>query len=161
VAVGPNPETNCTATCTVPVARGSTVTLTAISPGDSFAFDGWTGACRGTAGTCQVTMDSDKTATARFVPMFLVNVTVQTDSAAPGCCAVNVSGATTTRCTPESACGFFVKQGARLTFTAVSLQPAWQPLNAWGGDCASVEVGACTLTINAGTDIQKTFVQTG
>jgi len=43
---------------------GTPVTLTA-TPNSGYTFAGWSGACSGT-GTCQVTMDSDKTVTATF-----------------------------------------------------------------------------------------------
>jgi phospholipase C len=56
---------NCPGTCTANFASGTQVTLTA-TPGTSFTFDGWSGACTGTAG-CTVTLTSAKTATATFV----------------------------------------------------------------------------------------------
>ena len=47
-------------------ARDAVVDVTA-TPLTGFVFDHWDGACTGT-GTCQVTMDTDKTVTAYFVP---------------------------------------------------------------------------------------------
>jgi hypothetical protein len=44
--------------------EGTLVTVTA-APASGYAFDHWSGACTGT-GTCQVTMDADKTVTAMF-----------------------------------------------------------------------------------------------
>jgi uncharacterized repeat protein (TIGR02543 family) len=46
-------------------AAGTVVDITA-TPAAGFAFDSWSGACSG-SGTCQVTMDADKTVTAHFV----------------------------------------------------------------------------------------------
>ena len=46
-------------------SAGTQVTLTATSNANS-TFSGWSGACSGTATTCQVTMNSDLTATATF-----------------------------------------------------------------------------------------------
>ncbi len=43
---------------------GSTVTLTATS--EAGVFDGWGGACSGTLPTCAVTMDAEKSVTAKF-----------------------------------------------------------------------------------------------
>ena len=56
---------NCPGTCTAKFASGTQVTLTA-TPGTSFTFDGWSGACTGTAG-CTVTLTTAETATATFV----------------------------------------------------------------------------------------------
>jgi hypothetical protein len=46
-------------------SAGTLVTLTALPDANS-VFSGWSGACSGTATTCQVTMNSDLTATATF-----------------------------------------------------------------------------------------------
>ena len=46
-------------------SAGTQVTLTA-TPNANSVFSGWSGACSGTATTCQVTMNSDLTATATF-----------------------------------------------------------------------------------------------
>ncbi len=56
---------NCPGTCTANFASGTQVTLTA-TPGTSYMFDGWSGACSGTAG-CTVTLTAAETATATFV----------------------------------------------------------------------------------------------
>ena len=56
---------NCPGTCTANFASGTQVTLTA-TPGTNFTFDGWSGACSGTA-ACTVTLTAAETATATFV----------------------------------------------------------------------------------------------
>ena len=56
---------NCPGTCTANFASGTQVTLTA-TPGTSYTFDGWSGACSGTAG-CTITLTAAETATATFV----------------------------------------------------------------------------------------------
>jgi hypothetical protein len=58
---------NCPTTCTTAYPQRTTVTLTA-RPGPGAGFAGWQGACAGTAPQCQVSLDSNKTATAVFVP---------------------------------------------------------------------------------------------
>lgn len=55
---------NCGAACSASFDQGTSVTLTA-TPATGSTFAGWGGACTGT-GTCNVIMDSNKTATATF-----------------------------------------------------------------------------------------------
>ena len=50
---------NCPTTCSANFASGTQVTLTA-TPGTSYTFNGWSGACSGTAG-CTVTLTSAET----------------------------------------------------------------------------------------------------
>ena len=56
---------NCGSTCTATYSSGTSVTLTA-TPGRNQQFVGWSGACTGTAVTCAVTMDGDKSVSASF-----------------------------------------------------------------------------------------------
>ncbi|MBJ7347627.1 MAG: hypothetical protein JHC87_03525 [Thermoleophilaceae bacterium] len=58
---------DCGATCTLPFAFSTVVTLTAV-PDASWDFGGWSGPCSGIS-TCIVTMDSAKTVNAAFDPM--------------------------------------------------------------------------------------------
>jgi len=57
---------DCGATCTASYSGGASVVLTA-SAGSGFVFTGWSGACTGTASTCQVTMLGARSVTATFV----------------------------------------------------------------------------------------------
>lgn len=74
---------NCGATCNASFKSGTTVKLTAI-PAAGYTFGGWSGACKGTAAGCQVTMNAAKTVTATFIikprnaPDFLVTGIVLT-----------------------------------------------------------------------------------
>ncbi len=56
---------NCGSTCTATVPAGTTFTLTA-APEAGFRFVNWSGACSGSALTCQVTVSSSVTAQANF-----------------------------------------------------------------------------------------------
>jgi subtilisin family serine protease len=55
----------CGATCSASFATGSVVTLRATATG-RMRFTGWSGACSGTALTCQVTMNETRSVTATF-----------------------------------------------------------------------------------------------
>jgi len=59
---------NCGSTCYDNAAGGTTVTLTAIPSSYAF-FSGWTGACEG-KGTCTLAMNSHKSVTANFDPLW-------------------------------------------------------------------------------------------
>lgn len=56
----------CGADCEGEYADGAAVTLTA-TPDAGSIFNGWSGACRGSGTTCQLTMDRSLTATATFL----------------------------------------------------------------------------------------------
>jgi Fe-S cluster biogenesis protein NfuA len=56
----------CGTDCSQPYTYGTVVILTA-TPASGSKFLGWSGACTGT-GTCQVTMNASKSATASFGP---------------------------------------------------------------------------------------------
>lgn len=58
---------SCGSSCTVPVAEGTTVTLSA-TPGPGFVFFGWSGEARTGTGTCEVLMDQARAVTATFGP---------------------------------------------------------------------------------------------
>src|SRR5215467_13824165 len=55
---------NCPGTCSANFDSGTQVTLVA-TPGDTFAFSGWSGDCSGT-GNCVLTLDSASSVTAAF-----------------------------------------------------------------------------------------------
>jgi M6 family metalloprotease-like protein len=61
------PAKVCSSSCTTdyPASTSPTVTLTA-QPAAKYSFSGWSGACAGTALTCTVGMNADKTVTANF-----------------------------------------------------------------------------------------------
>jgi len=64
---------SCQPTCTASLAAGTSVKLTALAEKGSY-FAGWSGACKGTSNTCQVTMNSSLAVTATFRVTQTVNV---------------------------------------------------------------------------------------
>lgn len=77
---------NCGTTCSVTLANGTSVTLTA-TPASGSVFVGWTGACSG-VGTCTVLMNSARSATATFIvsggEQFPANCQMPTGFTVPG-----------------------------------------------------------------------------
>ena len=61
-------QIDCPGTCGGLYTQGQTVTLTA-APSSGAIFAGWSGACSGTATTCQVTLSSSLSATAEFLDL--------------------------------------------------------------------------------------------
>jgi Calx-beta domain/Divergent InlB B-repeat domain len=61
------PGIDCGADCTEDYAEGTVVTLTA-APDPGSTFESWSGGCGGTSLTCELTMDTDRAATATFAP---------------------------------------------------------------------------------------------
>ena len=59
------PALDCGPTCSASFVEGTVVTLTATASSGSF-LSGWSGACAGSAASCQVTMDAAKTVVATF-----------------------------------------------------------------------------------------------
>uniref|UniRef100_UPI0025CF7644 S8 family serine peptidase n=1 Tax=Thiocapsa sp. TaxID=2024551 RepID=UPI0025CF7644 len=60
------PGIDCGATCSARFARNTSVALTAL-PATGYTFSGWSGNCSGTATTCTLSMNTDKSVTATFV----------------------------------------------------------------------------------------------
>jgi len=71
---------SCGSSCSGTYSSGTTVLLTA-TPAAGWIFSGWTGACTGSASTCQVIMDIDKTVNAAFLPVSVPTVTTSPASA--------------------------------------------------------------------------------
>ncbi|WP_296696937.1 S8 family serine peptidase [Thiocapsa sp. UBA6158] len=57
---------DCGATCSARFARNTRVVLTA-QPASGYTFSGWSGNCSGTATTCTLSMNAEKSVTATFV----------------------------------------------------------------------------------------------
>lgn len=134
---------SCPGACSVNVAPGGTVALTAVPAGGS-AFAGWSGPCTGT-GACTVTLSSDQSVTATFtvVPHQLA---VSVDGSGVG--SVGGSGiACPGTCTQTYASGTSVSlaasAGAGSTFAG------------WGGACSGT--GACTVTMGSDQSVSATF----
>lgn len=145
------PGTVCTGAespCVVTYGSGDALTL-AVSPGARSVFLGWEGDCasEGTALTCALTMDQERTVTARFA--------YEVESRVEG-------GGTITRTPLGAACSVLGVGlcGAYEAATSVALDASattdWVFLD-WMGCSAAPGVGRCTLTVNQAATVRGRF----
>src|SRR5581483_2542702 len=138
---------SCGSTCSAQFAQGTQVTLSA-NPAPGSAFAGWSGGgCSGT-GTCQVTLNSDQTVSASFVPARTLQVQKQgsgqgTVTSSPG--GINCG----------SQCSAQFADGTQVTLTA---NPApGSAFAGWsGGGCSGT--GSCPVTLNSDQTVTASFV---
>lgn len=134
---------NCGSTCTATYSTGSSVSLSATPATDSI-FAGWTGACSGT-GSCTVTMDTVKSATA----LFMLN---------PQTLVVTVSGGGSVTSSPAGiscqagTCAATFDLGATVILTATE---GGSPFSGWTGACTGL--GSCAVTMNALKSVSAQF----
>src|SRR5204862_1597369 len=124
-------------TCSASFNAGTPVTLTA-TPVSGWSFQGWGGACSGT-GTCSLTMDAAKSATATFTRITFA-------------LAVSVAGGQGGKVTSSppgidcgAACSASFDSGTPVTLTATPVS-GWM-FQGWGGACSGT--GTCSLTMDA------------
>ena len=138
---------NCPSTCSMSVAPGTQVTLTA-TPADGSGFEGWGGACSG-FDNCVVTMSSAQSVTATFAQtQYTLNVSVAgngtvtsspTGISCPSLCTNNYSSGTSVMLTATPAGG--------ATFSN------------WGGACSGN--GSCLVTMNSLESVTAMFSASG
>jgi len=138
---------DCGTSCSMTVARGTQVTLTA-TPDSSSDFAAWSGAgCSGT-GTCVVTVTADTTIDAQFVAK-QVTLTI----------VPNGNGTGRTTSSPEgidcgSTCSARFDVGTVVALTAAA--DTSSTFVGWvGGGCSGT--GTCRVTLTADTTIQPGF----
>ncbi len=139
---------SCGAVCAARFKTDSTVTLKA-TPRAGWGFAGWQGACSGT-GTCALTIDGPKAATAVFTPpSYRVNV------AAAGEGSV-VSAPAGLDC--GTSCGASFPSGSVLALTAQPVQGA--TFVRWSGGCTGTDP-VCRLTVSRGIAVTASFSGAG
>jgi hypothetical protein len=142
---------DCGGDCSESYSDGTVVTLTA-SPGGGSIFAGWSGACSGT-GTCQVTMNSNTTVIASFIP--------DPGGGGGGTLTVNKNGtgSGTVTSTPSGIdcgadCSESYSDGTVVTLTA---SPAGGSIfGGWSGACSGT--GTCQVTMNSNTTVIASFI---
>lgn len=132
---------SCGANCSVVVNSGTNITLSA-TPSAGSQFDGWSGACSGT-GTCNLTMNSNLTATADFAPIIrTLTVVGATGGSITG--GLIDCGAT---------CSAMVNDG---TVVTLNRNPDLGYIfGGWGGSCSGT--GACVVTMDQNRTVSGSF----
>ena len=115
----------------------ASVTVTA-TPDEGYRIASWAGDCSGTALTCVLTMDANRTASVTFER---ITHTLTVTATSGG--SVTPDGTTTH------------DEDAEVTLTA-SWNDATHSFTGWGGDCAGT-VSTCLLTMDAAKTVTATF----
>jgi hypothetical protein len=142
---------NCGTTCSQSYPLGTTVILTA-SPGRSWAFAGWSGACTGQSTTCSVTLNGTTTVNAEFGEILAV------PSAYGLHVMVNGAGAVTS--TPSGiGCGSTCSKafGAGTSVILSATAPVGSTFAGWSGACSGAST-SCTVTMSDAQTVGASFV---
>lgn len=149
VSSSPSGINNCRGTCSASFAANTTVTLTA-NPDSGWSFSGWGGACSGT-GTCQVTMDANKSVTATFSQNPVLNVNV------------SGTGSGTVTSSPSGInCGSDCSEPfVRDTQVVLTATPdAGSTVSNWSGcDSVSQDKRTCTVRMTGNRTVTVTFTR--
>jgi len=136
---------NCGSTCSANYAIGTQVTLTA-APASGWNFNGWGGACSGTA-PCTVTMSAAQTVSATFTQsLFALSVSVSGNGAVTSSDGSINCGA---NCSANYASGMQV-------FLAPSPASGWS-FAGWGGACGGI--GTCIISMSQAQSVAAAFSQ--
>ncbi len=149
VSSSPAGINNCRGTCSASFAANTTVTLTA-SPDSGWSFSGWGGACSGT-GTCQITMDANKSVTATFTQNPVLTV------------SISGTGSGTVTSSPSGInCGSVCSASfARDTQVVLTATPDGDStVSNWSGcDSVSQDKRTCTVRMTANRTVTVTFTR--
>ena len=138
---------SCGATCSSGFAVGSTVKLVAV-PSAGAVFAGWSGACSGTAPTCDVTISSDTTATAKFDKPTHALTAIVTGNGQGSIASAPAGIACPGDCTET------LDAGASVTLTGTA--NAGSTFLGWsGGGCTGTS--PCTVTVAGATTVVGAF----
>ena len=136
--------------CSASLPGGTLVTLSAAADAGHL-FDGWTGACSGTA-DCALTLNADSAVGARFVAARTLTVTAPAHGKVVG----KVGTATVIDC--GSDCAETVADGTKVALSASAADG--HRFDAWGGACAAEASANCLLTLTADRAVSAAFAST-
>jgi hypothetical protein len=139
--------------CSVMYDDNTQVTLTAAAAAGS-TFDGWSGACSGTA-ACQVTMSQARSVTATFEVIPEYDLMVDGGGSGNGSVASNVAGisCTVTAGVASGDCDESYEDGTAVTLTATA--DAGSRFASWSGACSGT--GTCQVTMSQARSVTATF----
>ena len=146
-------------TCSGNFAFNANLTLTA-TPAAGSSFNGWSGACTGTASTCTVAMTAARSVTANFAlaPHTLTLTASRGSTSASGSVSSNPAGlncATPTAAgVASSNCSANFSSGTSVTLTA--LPASGSAFTGWSGACTGTG-RTCTLTLSASRNVTANF----
>lgn len=140
---------DCGTTCKHAFTSGQSVTLS-VQPTATTNFVGWDGACTGTAQTCTLTMDADKSVGATFATKPNVNVALTIGGTGSG---VVTSMPVGIQCASGTCSGAF-PGGTMLTLTAAP--DATSYFTGWTGACTG-SARTCTVQLASDVQISATF----
>jgi uncharacterized protein (DUF2141 family) len=132
--------------CSHAFAAGSTVTLLISTSGGSL-FTGWSGACSGTALTCQFTMDSSKSVNATFTKS-MPTLTVYKRGGGSGTVTSSPTGI---RC--DDNCSASFSPGTIVTLSVKV--PKGSAFGGWAGPCSGT--GTCRVVMDTNKGATATF----
>lgn len=138
---------NCGSDCSEAYAYGTSVTLTA-TPGAGQVFNGWAGACSGTASTCTVGMNGGRQASASFAPVVVSQFAL----------TVSVSGTGSVSSLPAGiSCGSDCSESyaANTSVSLTATPAAGQQFSGWGGACSGT--GGCTVVMSQARSVSAAF----
>ena len=138
-------------TCSRRYAYKTVVTLTVV-PDPGSTFTGWGGSCTGTALTCTITMNVNRTVKAKFaggtIPRYTLNVTGGGTGSGTITSQAGLSPAINCSITAgtavSGACSAQYRQGTAVTLTASAANG--HTFDGWSADCSGT--GGCTLTMS-------------
>jgi hypothetical protein len=140
----------CGITCTATFAKDAMVTLTA-TPAPGSSFEGWSGACSGSALTCTVTMDKGRDVRGFFMKTYyLLDLTVEGSGTVTDTLDIfNCTGS-------GEGCGDSLPEGFAITLTATPAA-GWY-FAGWSGDTTCDDSApTCAVTMTADRGITATF----
>ena len=144
--------------CTRQFPVGTVVRLDA-SAGTKAIYEGWTGACSGTASSCTVTLTQSRTVGVTFATIPPVELSISGGGGGSGTVRSTEStpliNCTITNGSPSGACAASVPVGTQVTLRAVG--GAGSALAAWGASCTDQPTYECTLTMNSSLGVNASF----
>ncbi len=149
-----NGALHCPSACSSSYPADSFVTLTA-TPAAEWGFQGWTGACFGSASACTIAVQAAATVQATFTPL---QATVNAEVGGPGEITSSPAGiscgVTATAALDE--CSATFSEGTTVTLTTTAAPGG--VFAVWGAGCQGMQTSTCTVILNsASTDAEATF----